>query len=174
MAEKRFSKEYCIVCPDVAVGEEIDTKDKKYVQGTSKRLFPGCENVGWKNCVLLPAVGKQNATFSPKLTQPGKRSLEVLCIHSTINITAAAIALIWWGFWRDVGNEQGRVWILARHTPTIISLLVVIAFPSKKSSNASQQPSVRFLDKADFRERRIEVWGAVQPQKTKGDGEERI
>ena len=49
------------------------------LQGASKRLFPGCENVGWKNCVLLPAVGKQNATFSPNFTQPGKRSLEVPC-----------------------------------------------------------------------------------------------
>ena len=41
------------------------------LQGTSKRPFPGCENMWWKNCVCLPAVGKQNATFSPDFTQPG-------------------------------------------------------------------------------------------------------
>ena len=41
-------------------------------QGCTKRLFPGCVNMGWKNCALLPAVGKQNPTFSPNFTQPGK------------------------------------------------------------------------------------------------------
>ena len=49
------------------------------IQGTSKRLFPGCENMWWKNCVCLPEVGKQNATFSPDFTQPGKSLLEVPC-----------------------------------------------------------------------------------------------
>ena len=32
-----------------------------------------------KNCVLLPAVGKQNATFSPNFTQPGKVLLVQPC-----------------------------------------------------------------------------------------------
>ena len=27
------------------------------LQGTSKRLFPGCENMWWKNCGFLPALG---------------------------------------------------------------------------------------------------------------------
>ena len=49
------------------------------LQGTSERLFPGCENMWWKNCVCLPEVGKQNATFSPDFTQPGKSLLEVPC-----------------------------------------------------------------------------------------------
>ena len=50
------------------------------VQGTYKRLFPGCENMRWKNCVSLPEVGKQNSTFSPDFTQPGKSLLEVACM----------------------------------------------------------------------------------------------
>ena len=50
------------------------------IQGTSKRLFPGCENMWWKNCFCLPEVGKQNATFSTDFTQPGKSLLEVPCI----------------------------------------------------------------------------------------------
>ena len=33
-----------------------------------------------KNCVPLPAVGKQNATFSSDFTQPGRHSLEVPCM----------------------------------------------------------------------------------------------
>ena len=33
-----------------------------------------------KNCVFLPAEGKQNATFSPEFTQPGKSLLEIPCI----------------------------------------------------------------------------------------------
>ena len=45
-----------------------------YVQGISKRLFPG---------VFLPAEGKQNATFSTDFTQPGKRLLEIPCTPST-------------------------------------------------------------------------------------------
>ena len=32
-----------------------------------------------KNCIFLPAVGKQNATFSPDFTQPGKSLIEVPC-----------------------------------------------------------------------------------------------
>ena len=51
------------------------------LQGISKECFPGCENKGRKNCVFLPAVGKQNATFSPDFTKPGKRSLEIPCMH---------------------------------------------------------------------------------------------
>ena len=36
----------------------------KKIQGCTKRPFPGCVSLGWKNCVLLPAAGKQNATYS--------------------------------------------------------------------------------------------------------------
>ena len=32
-----------------------------------------------KDCVFLPAVGKQNATYSPDFTQPGKSLLEIPC-----------------------------------------------------------------------------------------------
>ena len=49
------------------------------IQGTSKRLFPGCENMRWKHCGFLPAEGKQNATLSPEFTQPGKSLLEIPC-----------------------------------------------------------------------------------------------
>ena len=31
------------------------------------------------NCILLPAVGKQNTTFSPNITQPGKVLLVQPC-----------------------------------------------------------------------------------------------
>ena len=49
------------------------------LQETSKRLFPGWEDMWWKNCVILPAEGKQNATFSADFTKPGKRLLELPC-----------------------------------------------------------------------------------------------
>ena len=49
--------------------------------------------MGWKNCVLLPAIGKQNATFSPNFTQPGKRSLEVSCTCNQASLTVS-------GSWR--------------------------------------------------------------------------
>ena len=35
--------------------------------------------MGWKNCVLLPAVGEQNANYSSNFTQPGKSLLEQPC-----------------------------------------------------------------------------------------------
>ena len=44
-----------------------------------RRLFPGCENKWWNNCVFLPTESKQNATFSPGFTQPGKSLLEIPC-----------------------------------------------------------------------------------------------
>ena len=56
-----------------------EDKGRGSLQGISKRLFPGCEKVWWKNCVCLPEVGKQNATFSPDFTQPGKSLLEIPC-----------------------------------------------------------------------------------------------
>ena len=48
----------------------------------------------WKNCICQPAVGKQNATFSPDFTQPGKSLLEVPCITAVadnfcLNLPAA-------------------------------------------------------------------------------------
>ena len=55
-------------------------KTWKNLQGISKRLFPGFENMWWKNCVFLPAEGKQNATFSPDFSQPGKSLIEIPCI----------------------------------------------------------------------------------------------
>ena len=36
------------------------------VQGCSKRWAPGWENMRWSNCVFLPAVCKENATFCIK------------------------------------------------------------------------------------------------------------
>ena len=50
-----------------------------HLQGISIRLFPGCENMWWKNCAFLPAEGKQNATFSPNFTQPARSLLEIPC-----------------------------------------------------------------------------------------------
>ena len=49
------------------------------VQGTSNRLFPGWEDMWWKNCVFLPAEGKQNATFAFKFKQSGKSLLVQPC-----------------------------------------------------------------------------------------------
>ena len=34
------------------------------LQGCTKSVFPGCVNMGSNNCALLPAVGKQNVTYS--------------------------------------------------------------------------------------------------------------
>ena len=52
------------------------------LQGCSKRLFPGWENIWWKICVFLPARGKQNETSSPDFTQPGAHRLEIPCTPS--------------------------------------------------------------------------------------------
>ena len=49
------------------------------LQGMSERLFPIWENMWWKNCVFLPAEGKQNATFLSDFAQPGKSLLEIPC-----------------------------------------------------------------------------------------------
>ena len=54
------------------------------LQGTSIRLFPGCENMWWKNCVCLPEVGKQNGAFSFDFTQPGKSLLEAPCTRLNV------------------------------------------------------------------------------------------
>ena len=62
-------------------------RDDGVIQGCTKRLFPGCVKMGWKNCVLLPAVGKQNATFSPNFTKPGKSLLEVPCTSVSTNFS---------------------------------------------------------------------------------------
>ena len=56
------------------------------VQGCTKRLFPGCVNMGWKNCALLPAAGKQNATYWSNYTQPGKSLLVQPCTFSGTNL----------------------------------------------------------------------------------------
>ena len=37
-----------------------------------RQSLRGCENMTWNNCVFFPAEGKQNVTFSPDFTQPGK------------------------------------------------------------------------------------------------------
>ena len=47
--------------------------------GLPEKALPKlCEYVV-KNCILLPAVGKQNATFSPNFTNPGKSLLVQPC-----------------------------------------------------------------------------------------------
>ena len=54
---------------------------KKYresLKGTSQVLRI-C-NGKIQNCVSLPAVTKQNATFSPDFTQPGKSLIEIPCM----------------------------------------------------------------------------------------------
>ena len=63
------------------------------VQGCTKRLFPGCVKNGWKNSVLLPAVGKQDAIFSPNFTQPGKCLLMQSCRKRNLS-------------WNDWDNES--------------------------------------------------------------------
>ena len=81
--KKLFSRwvEYCD--PD----QTQMIKSSKVLQGIFKECFPGCENKGWKNCVFLPAAGKQNATFSSNFTQPGKRSLEIPCMYLSLPTT---------------------------------------------------------------------------------------
>ena len=68
---------YCCSPPNL-----VRTTNKQWhedIQGYSKRWAPGCVNMRWKNCALLPAVGKQTATFSPYFTQPGVHLLEIPC-----------------------------------------------------------------------------------------------
>ena len=57
------------------------------------KLFPGCVNIELSNSVLLPAVGKQNGTFSPNFTQPGKHSLEVPCKVAKVFGTPFSVSL---------------------------------------------------------------------------------
>ena len=42
-----------------------------------------------KNCVLLPAVGKQNKTYSPNFTKPWNHLLELLCSSKQTDSLAA-------------------------------------------------------------------------------------
>ena len=42
------------------------------VQGTSKRPFPGCENMWWKNCVCLPEVGNKTQLSHLISHNPGR------------------------------------------------------------------------------------------------------
>ena len=67
-------------CADQILSLNIYKCEKIFmvIQGTSKRLFPGCET-RWKICVFQPAESKQNTTFSPDFTQPGKNLLEISC-----------------------------------------------------------------------------------------------
>ena len=58
-------------------GTGIGTGTSTGIQGISKRWAPGCVKMRGKSCALLPAVGKQNATFSPYFTQPGANLLEI-------------------------------------------------------------------------------------------------
>ena len=53
-----------------------------HLQGCTKRWAPGCVKMRWKSWVLLPAEGKQNATFPPIFTQPGKSLLVQSCTWS--------------------------------------------------------------------------------------------
>ena len=64
------------------------------LQGISKECFPGCENKGRKNCVFLPAEGKQNTNFSPDFTQPGKRSVEIPCTLRSLTESDTDIYII--------------------------------------------------------------------------------
>ena len=63
----------------------------KPIQGVSKRWVPSCEKIRWSSCVLLPAVGKQNATFSSHFTQPGKSLLVQPCT------TSISLSGMWYG-----------------------------------------------------------------------------
>ena len=49
------------------------------VQGTSKRLFPGCVKSGEKVAFCLPTSGRQTQFFHHILSQPGKSHLEIPC-----------------------------------------------------------------------------------------------
>ena len=72
--------------PSLITGEGCNLKYES-VQGISKRLFPGCKNMWWKNCAFLPAEGKQSAIFSPDFTQSGKSLLEMPCtIRAAVGI----------------------------------------------------------------------------------------
>ena len=56
--------------PEAQSTENSQLADESPCKGCFKRLTQGCVKVRWKSCVLLPAEGKQNATFSPNFTQP--------------------------------------------------------------------------------------------------------
>ena len=60
---------------------KTDRVDKSLldIQGTSRRLFPGCVKLGEKVALCLPTAGRRTQFFHPIFTQPGKHSLEVPC-----------------------------------------------------------------------------------------------
>ena len=55
------------------------------IRGCTERRFPGCVNMGWKNCALLLAVGKQNAICLSNFTQPGKSLLVQPCRSDVVS-----------------------------------------------------------------------------------------
>ena len=59
----------------------IDQKNHclSFLYGSSKRQSLGCVKMRWNSCVLLPAEGKQQVTFSPNFTQPWTLLLEHPC-----------------------------------------------------------------------------------------------
>ena len=68
-----------------------DTDTHSDIQGSSKRLFPGCENMWSDNCVLLPAEGKHYAEIFypvPKSSVhrggriTGSTDLGLICRHN--------------------------------------------------------------------------------------------
>ena len=61
-------------------------------QGCTKRLFPGCVNMGQKNCALMPVEGKQNSTYSSKFTQPGKSILGQPCMSCQSKMCARGLS----------------------------------------------------------------------------------
>ena len=95
-------------------------------------MLPRLWEKGWKICVFLPAVGKQNATFSPDFTQWGKSLLEIPCICYKI-IPSCLILKSQIGQLLCPQYMKMNIW---RHNTQILSLSYQILsyFASSKSS----------------------------------------
>ena len=67
------------------------------VQGTSKRLFPGCVKSGEKVVFCSPSAGRKTQCFHHTSTEPGESLLEIPCIladASTMEATDTAAAAV--------------------------------------------------------------------------------
>ena len=58
---------------------DSETDSSTFGAGNFSKAHPRLQNMSWKHCNFLPAKDKQNATFLPDFTQPGKSLLEISC-----------------------------------------------------------------------------------------------
>ena len=102
------------------------------VQGWTIRPFPGCVYLGFRNCVLLPIIGKigkQNATFLLNFTQPAE-SLIVQPCSNCFSASQLPVQLRNWKSVPAVGRKMDFLTLIA-----ILTLLRVVGNSSHWSKS---------------------------------------